>query len=578
MKTRYYLSMLSPLPLLLMINMVYLLSHRSVLVFFQLSGVLFVLYGLLSLLNARWIYKPIAQLYDHQNNIEAARDRIKKLTFLSTLGIFIIGILFNLVAQLPLFIDSSIYRNIETFSVDKMPLGFLLLGIPPTFFIFAVLPTFIASLVIGDFSLDLRKQVHQKFGIAYAPGKSKVRKKLLVVIIILVLMPALLTILEIYTASEFAEHYEVFSQMEPVESIAIDRVAILLSVIVAILVLSRSLTKPLDFLLEKIEAVRAGNYSTRVAVTTSDEFSIVTGAFNSMISELESSQRSLEEANQTLEQKVEARTLELSEKNIKLEETLNQLQEMQKQIILQEKMAGLGQLVAGLTHEINTPIGAMRSMNDTKAKAIAKLQSALNNRAADSEKSEREISKALNIIENADQLIDDGTTRLGELMSNLKNFARLDESEYLKADIHEGIDSALALLAHDMSDKIEINRSYADIPPLICNARMLNQVFFNIIKNAGEAIEGVGEISITSRLTDGAVYIEIKDTGRGIAQSELETIFSPSFTTRSAKVRARLGLATSYQIVQDHDGQIEVESRVGNGSTFTVILPIKRSE
>ena len=111
--------------------------------------------------------------------------------------------------------------------------------------------------------------------------------------------------------------------------------------------------------------------------------------------------------------------------------------------------------------------------------------------------------------------------------------------------------------------------------PFVCNARKLNQVFYNIIKNACQAIEGKGRITITTSLENGMVRIAIRDTGRGIEPEELETIFDPNFTTKSSTVRARLGLAISYQIIQEHHGQIFVESQLGKGSVFTVIIPAK---
>ncbi|UCF06090.1 MAG: hypothetical protein JSV33_03400 [bacterium] len=279
------------------------------------------------------------------------------------------------------------------------------------------------------------------------------------------------------------------------------------------------------------------------------------------------------ELNLNLERKVEDRTQELKLKNSELEDTLYKLKQMQKQVIVQEKMASLGQLVAGLTHEFNTPIGAIRSMNDTKSKAVIKLQAVLENIAPDTAGKEHEINRVMGVILKADQLIDQGTVRLHEIINNLKNFARLDEAETTKADIHEILDNVLALIKHDLLTNIEVVREYSEIPPFVCQPRKLNQVFLNIIKNACQAIEGRGRITITTSLKNNMIHVAISDTGKGIKQEDLETIFDPSFTTKNSVVRASLGLSICYQIIQEHHGTINVESQPGKGSVFTVILP-----
>lgn len=275
--------------------------------------------------------------------------------------------------------------------------------------------------------------------------------------------------------------------------------------------------------------------------------------------------------NINLERKVADRTRELKQKNLELEDTFNQLKQMQKQIVLQEKMATLGQLVAGLTHEINTPISAIQSMNATKSKAAAKLQEALENVKF---KNDQGANKALTAISQADRLIDQGTERLNEIMNNLKNFARLDEADTAMGDIHEGIDSVLALLQHDLLKDIEVVREYGEMPPFVGNLRKLNQVFFNLLKNAAQAIAGKGRITITTGLQENKVQVAIRDTGKGIKPEELETIFDPGFTTKGSVVRSSLGLSICYQIIKEHQGEIKVASTPGEGSVFTVLLPI----
>jgi len=279
------------------------------------------------------------------------------------------------------------------------------------------------------------------------------------------------------------------------------------------------------------------------------------------------------ELNINLERKVEERTQELMQKNSELEDTLFKLKQMQKQVIVQEKMASLGQLVAGLTHEFNTPIGAIRSMKNTKSKAVVKLRTALEKIAPDTAGNDHEIKNVMEVILKADQLIDQGTDRLYEIITNLKNFARLDEAETEVADIHRGLDSVLAMIKHDLLTNIEVVREYSEIRPFLCQPRKLNQVFLNLLKNACQAIDGKGRITITTSQKENMVHVAIRDTGKGIKQDDLKSIFDPGFTTKDSVVRTRLGLSICYQIIQEHHGKIEVESEPGKGSVFTVIIP-----
>jgi signal transduction histidine kinase len=124
-----------------------------------------------------------------------------------------------------------------------------------------------------------------------------------------------------------------------------------------------------------------------------------------------------------------------------------------------------------------------------------------------------------------------------------------------------------------MLKNVEVVREYGKIPPFICNPRKLNQVFFNIIKNACQAIEDKGRITITSALKGKMVEVSIADNGKGLKQDDLKSIFDPGFTTKGPVVRARLGLSIAYQIIQEHHGNIRVESEPGNGSVFTVTIP-----
>jgi signal transduction histidine kinase len=460
----------------------------------------------------------------------------------------------------------------EVVSMDKMPLILFLTFIPSLLFVNAIFPSFIAYYLINDFNLDLKAKTFSLFQIVYPVGKKRIGLTLLFVLLILGFIPPLLVILDIVAVS-MGEKYTEFTSLDPLGTVLVDRFIVLVGMIVAVILITRSFTKPIYSLLKEINKVREGDYSTQAAIIAEDEIGMLTKNFNEMVRELKVSHNRLEEYSRTLEIKVEDRTQELKQKNLELEDTLDQLKQMQQQVIVHEKMATLGQLVAGLTHEINTPIGAIRSMNDTKSKAVMKLQTALDNIAPDTSGKDREIRKAMEVISKADQLIDQGTGRLNEIMTNLKNYARLDEAETTMADVHEGLDSVLALIKHDLLTNIEVVREYGEIPPFVCHARKMNQVYFNILKNACQAIEDRGRIVITTSLKKHMGHVAIRDNGKGIKQDELNSIFDPSFTTKGSVVRASLGLSICYQIIQEHHGKIDVESQPGKGSVFTVIIP-----
>jgi signal transduction histidine kinase len=241
-------------------------------------------------------------------------------------------------------------------------------------------------------------------------------------------------------------------------------------------------------------------------------------------------------------------------------------------------MASLGNLVAGIAHEINTPIGAISSMHDTLTRAVEKLRHTLDTDFPKVCAESRALQKALKVISDANQVIATGTERVMKIVRSLRSFARLDEAELNRVDLHESIDNTLTLVHHDIKDRVEVVKDYGDVPPVVCYPSRLNQVFLNILVNASQAIEGEGEIHISTCVKDGKVRVAIRDTGAGIPEEDLKRIFDPGFTTKGVGVGTGLGLSICYQIMQDHEGEIQVESSVGEGSTFTVVFPADLDE
>lgn len=275
---------------------------------------------------------------------------------------------------------------------------------------------------------------------------------------------------------------------------------------------------------------------------------------------LQKAKAQLEDYSHTLEQKVEERTREVKEK--------------QAQLVQSSKMAALGSLVAGVAHEINTPVGAINSMQNTLMRAVEKVKGDIEDCLKDTQKEYARIHSSLEVIDNANKVIQSGTDRVIDIVKRLRSFARLDEAELKDADINEGIEDTLTIIHHQIKHEITVEKNYGDIPRISCFPGRLNQVFLNLLINARQAIIGKGTITISTYTKNNKIYVDIKDTGEGISRKHLAKIFDPGFTTKGVGVGTGLGLSICYQIMQDHHGEILVESDAGKGTTFTVILPM----
>lgn len=266
-----------------------------------------------------------------------------------------------------------------------------------------------------------------------------------------------------------------------------------------------------------------------------------------------------------LERQVEARTRDL--------------RDSQAQLVQQEKMAALGKLVAGVAHEMNTPIGTITSNSDTLARSLAKMrQIVMEDPLCEPVREHAKLKQVLDILEEISRINKLASGRIVGIVSSLRNFARLDEAEFKLADLHEGIESTLTLVRHEIKNKAEVIKEYGDIPQIRCHPNQINQVFMNLLVNSAQAIDGRGEIRIRTFRQGDIVNVQFSDTGKGIPPANLSRIFDPGFTTKGVGVGTGLGLSICFKIVQDHGGKIDVESEVGKGSTFTIRLPIRDSD
>jgi len=272
-----------------------------------------------------------------------------------------------------------------------------------------------------------------------------------------------------------------------------------------------------------------------------------------------------------------------------LEQAYLQLKQTQGQILQQEKMASIGQLAAGVAHEINNPMGFITSNLGTLAKYQQKLfeyqknlEASLNETAEEGLKERaQELRKKLKIDYLRDDIDDllseskEGAERVREIVQNLKGFSRVDQAEYAEVDLNDCLDKTLSIAANEIKYKAQVEKDYGELPLVACFPQQLNQVFLNLLVNAAQAIEDHGIICISTLDLGDMVQIDITDNGSGIPAENLEKIFEPFFTTKEVGKGTGLGMSISYEIIQKHGGDIQVASEVGQGTTFSITLPIK---
>ncbi len=317
-----------------------------------------------------------------------------------------------------------------------------------------------------------------------------------------------------------------------------------------------------------------------------------------LIAQLFSAQRdhrlALEAMNRDLEQKVKERTAQfaaandtLAREHRKLEQTLQELAETQNELIQSEKMASLGFLVAGVAHELNNPISFVHSNIDfigdyvVRLKGLIEASEALELPEGPTQQRLDELKAEARLdVKSLDELIASckrGTERVKRIVMDLGTFARADEVTPVAVDLHEGIEITLSLLTKEYKNRITIHREYGNLPQVECRPGQINQVFMNLLLNAAQAIPTTGEIWIRTAAHGEKVSIVIKDTGCGIPDANLAKIFDPFFTTKKVGQGMGLGLSLSYGIIQKHSGTMRVVSRNGQGTEFTIELPVRWS-
>jgi signal transduction histidine kinase len=429
--------------------------------------------------------------------------------------------------------------------------------------------------------------------------------------------------------------------------------------------ISTIITSPLSQMVKTFEHISIGDLTRRAQVLSNDEIGNLAVSFNRMVDNLEAFQhklktvniqlkrqaeelqnevnerkwaeeqmrasleekdiilKELEEYKSELEEKVEERTKKLEEQKIELEKTLKELQDTHLQLLHSEKMASLGQMVAGVAHEINNPIGYIYAnikfledyVNRFK-KLLYEYENIIHILETEADKSKilnlkSKISNLKSeidyeyIIKDIDSLLkscNEGSQRVKNIVTDLRNFSRLDEAELKEVDIHSGIESTLTLFLHQYQDKIIVHKEYGDIPKIKCYASQLNQVFMNLLTNAAHTIEEKNKIEqrfkgniwiktekvmrnekLENSIPNSEIVnpkleiirILIKDDGTGISEEIKDKLFDPFFTTKPVGKGTGLGLSISYSIIEKHKGKLFFNTEIGKGTEFIIELPIE---
>lgn len=260
----------------------------------------------------------------------------------------------------------------------------------------------------------------------------------------------------------------------------------------------------------------------------------------------------------------------------KVDERTRHLRDTQAKLIQSEKMAALGHLVAGVAHEMNTPVGAVYSTQNTLASATEKLTQTLEDEHGIEISESNKLSHIVNAIFGASDVIRTSSERITGIVKRLKIFAQLDEADLQSVNLNECIENTLDMFQFHLKPEIKIRKELADLPAITCYPAKINQLCFQLLSNANRAIEKTGEIVLRTEVQGREISFSVADNGRGIPSEDFDRIFDPGYTAWDLNVGTGLGLAICYQVAREHKGRINVESEIGRGSKFTLSLPIEQ--
>ena len=374
-----------------------------------------------------------------------------------------------------------------------------------------------------------------------------------------------------------------------------------------------------QFMARQLRLIAAGHPPAEAALIARERrsdsaYAVLTGALIDLFSvvsqrnrtllrvnkELQATQANLAELNASLERQVEERTRELTTTNAdllreqeQLRQAMETIERTQSQLLQSEKMAAVGQLAAGVAHEINNPIGFVTSnlgslttyvtrlleIIDTAAPAVAALAADHPaRRAAELTRQTAELDFLRQDIPDLIRESADGLARVRKIVADLKDFSHVDEAEWQDADLNRGLESTLNVVWNELKYKARVIRDFDQLPVVRCIPAQLNQVFMNLLVNAGQAIASGGTITLRTGHEGRYAWIEVEDDGSGIPPEIQKRMFEPFFTTKPVGQGTGLGLSISWDIIQRHNGTISVDSRTGCGTRFRIRLPIAGAE
>ena len=304
-------------------------------------------------------------------------------------------------------------------------------------------------------------------------------------------------------------------------------------------------------------------------------------------------------ARKLAETLLEERAVELFLSNRELQETIKTLKTSNLQLLQSEKMASIGQLAAGVAHEVNNPVGFISSNLGTLRDYIEDVRQVIDAQrfsiktatecrdvehyAAINAKAIVNLNALLKKIDldflmgDMNDLLDesiDGVNRIRKIVADLLDFSRSHSSDYKHADINALLEKTLSMAWNELKYKTEVNRDFGELPAVYCNDGKMAQVFLNLLLNASHAIEERGSITITTRHIGDDISIMIADSGVGMPKNIISNIFDPFFTTKNVREGTGLGLHIVRSVIEAHQGTISVDSQVGQGTSFIILLPV----
>jgi two-component system NtrC family sensor kinase len=239
------------------------------------------------------------------------------------------------------------------------------------------------------------------------------------------------------------------------------------------------------------------------------------------------------------------------------------------------QMAAIGRLLAGIVHEINTPIGSIFSNTEVILRSLEMLEPLLADERPESIEKARRILATCQSLATVDRI---ACERIRSVIRGLKTFSRVDGGEPRKVDLNQHLRDTLKLTQAEFRKRVTVETDFGELPEIECYPQMLNQVFLNLLINAGQAIEGEGRIQVRTRLEGDMAHISIADSGRGMTPAQKAKAFEAGFTTKAVGEGTGMGLSISREIIVDkHGGTIDFESEPGVGTTFHIRIPVRQT-